>query len=382
MKRFNKKLIIPVLIFFIAIFTAIIIIYNHDFSAVEENPFSKSKINILITGSDTPVEGPARADTIILASIDLETANTGILSIPRDTKMRIPGYGLNKINASYAFGGIELVQETLEIFLEVPIDYYIGVDFEGFASIIDTLGGIELVVDDHLHYIDEAGDLHIDIPAGKQVLDGENALDYVRYRDPLFADLGRINRQQKFLKSTLQRIMKPDILFKLPALYGDIRQTVETNIPFQDITPFVKLLNGMELNQMQSETLPGEAQYINDINYWLVDHEKMGIVINSLIHSKEYIENSNYKVTILNGNGVSGTAGHLARKLNNYGFVIERIGNADHFDYKQTVIEYYNPRDKQVVASIRELLGGKAIKSEEEGQDIKIILGLDYFENK
>lgn len=384
MQRFSKSaLLVAGLILVIIIGFLLAFIFNTDFRALKLNPFKSSKLNILVIGYDSSINGPPRADTILLASIDLKTREVGVLSIPRDTRVSIPGHGVNRINAAHAFGGIDLTVQTLESFLNVPIDYYVETDFDGFARIIDAIGGVELTIKEPLHYVDKAGGLYIDLPAGRQKLNGEEALEYVRFREELKGDIGRIERQQKFLKAMVKSLLNPDIIVKLPAIYKETRKAVNTNIPIQDISPFIHLIKDMKMEQFKTVMLPGEPKYINGASYWIADREKLEILVNNLIRSKEYITNSRYQISILNGNGVPGLANRLASEIEKYGFKIGKVANADNFNYKQTLIKYFDTRDKKIALGIRRLIGGKivyqGIEEDEEKDNLEIVIGADYF---
>ncbi|MFI5359278.1 MAG: LCP family protein [Halanaerobiales bacterium] len=383
-KKVRNRFFIVGLILLIVISMLLIYFFKSDFWALRNNPFGSSKLNILVIGYDSSINGPPRADTIILASIDLERKEIGLLSIPRDTRVKIPGHGMNRVNASLAFGGIDLTLATLEDFLAVPIDYYVQTDFQGFARIIDAIGGVELDIKEPLKYVDRAGGVYIDLPAGRRVLNGKESLDYVRYREPVKGDIGRVERQQKFIKAMVKRVLSPDIIVKLPAIYNEIRQAVDTNIPVQDITPFMRLITEMDLRRMETVTLPGEPQYINGASYWVPDNEETKILVNNLIRSKEYIKNGQYNLRIVNGNGVPGQAAKFASKMEKYGFNIHSLANASRYDYLTTEIHYYDEANEEIAMKIKELIGGKLcfVETTEaepvgRGEDIQIILGAD-----
>lgn len=345
------------------------------------NPFQSSRLNVLVIGYDSSINGPPRADTIILGSVELKTGEIGVLSIPRDTRVDIPGYGINRINASHAYGGIELTSDTLEKFLDIPIDYYIETDFQGFARIVDAIGGVEINIKKPLHYTDEAGGLYIDLAAGKQVLDGTEALQYVRYRESTKGDIGRVERQQKFLKAMMKKIMRPDIIMKLPAIYKETRKTINTNIPLQDISPFIRYLKDIDLDRFKTVMVPGKPEYINGASYWIADEKELQIVVNNLIRSKEYIKNNQYNLAILNGNGLSGQAGEVAAEMEKYGFNVVEVGNADNFNYKTTLIKYFNKNERGLAGKIKKVIGGniKYIEQKnEENKFIEIIVGADF----
>jgi LCP family protein required for cell wall assembly len=373
------------LILLIFIICLIAFFFNDNFLALKNNSFKSTKLNVLVIGYDSLINGPPRADTIILASIDLKSKEIGLLSIPRDTRVSIPGHGVNRVNASHAFGGAKLTVKTLESFMNVNIDYYLETDFTGFARIIDALGGVSIDIEAPLHYVDKAGGLYINLPAGMQKLDGKKALQYVRYREPIKGDIGRVERQQKFLKAMFKRMLNPDIIIKLPGIYKEVKKAVNTNIPFQDISPFVHLLKDMDFNSIETVMLPGEPQYIDGASYWIADQEELAILVKNLILSKEYIRNSHYKLAIYNGNGVNGLAGSMAEEMKKYGFRVARIADADHYNYQTTLIRYFDEKNKRLALNINKLFDGKIEYIQKEGQntaDIEIILGADILEKE
>lgn len=385
MKRKPRNIIVfTAFIFLILLGIMLSFIMDTEFWALQNNPFRDSKLNILVVGYDSSINGPPRADTIILASIDLKSKEMGILSIPRDTRVKIPDYGMNRINATHAYGGIELTANTLESYLGVQIDYYLETDFQGFARIIDAIGGVEIEIKEPLNYVDKAGGLYIDLPAGKQVLNGDKSLQYVRYREEVKGDIGRVERQQRFIKAMVKRLLNPDIIIKIPAIYKETRNTVNTNIPLQDAGPFVWLIKDLKLENLETVMLPGQPEYINGASYWIADRPQLDIVINNLIRSKEYIKNSQYQLTVLNGNGETGLATSISDELNKFGFKVSRVGNADHYNYQETLIRYFAEGDQKTASGIQQVLGGrieltKGSETKQHGA-ITIIIGKDYLE--
>jgi LCP family protein required for cell wall assembly len=119
------------------------------------------RINVLVIGSDNrPGETKARSDVLMVASFDQKTGRVAVVSIPRDTRVQIPGYGYNKVNAAYAFGGAKLSRQVVESLLGVEIPYYVATDFNGFKDIIDTLGGVTIDVEQRMYYPEEGINLH------------------------------------------------------------------------------------------------------------------------------------------------------------------------------------------------------------------------------
>lgn len=400
-RKTGKKILLGCIFVILALISALISLYflsdSTDFSVFQRywTGFNRSKLNILVAGYDSNINGFPRADTLILVSIDLAEKKVGALSIPRDTRVRIPGRkGFEKINASHAYGGIELTKKTVEDFLDIPVDYYVVSDFNGFEEIIDILGGVEIDVEKELNYEDRAGGLFIHIPRGRQVLDGEKALQYVRYRGELLGDIGRIKRQQKFLKALSEQILQGGTVLKLPELVKEIRSAVTTNFTVNDILKLVKLLKDVKMQDVEMATLPGEPVYIPEDtpgyayggSYWIPKAEEAKLIVDSLIRSKEYLNNNKYTVGIYNGNGVKGLAHELAGKLSQCGYEVVFVGNAKHFDFPRTVI-YYNLESREGAVKINDLLKAELtatepetglLKSEGRPLDIAILLGKDY----
>ncbi len=171
----------------------------------------------LATGGEV---GDARTDTIMLVHIP-PSGRTTLVSLPRDSYVSIPGYGQDKLNASFAFGGAPLLTQTVEIATGLRIDHYAEIGFSGFASVVDALGGIDVCVpqaiDDPL-----AG---LDIPAGCQELDGPQALGFVRSRATALADIDRMNNQRLFLSALLEKATSPATLINPFALWPMARNT-------------------------------------------------------------------------------------------------------------------------------------------------------------
>jgi len=373
---------IALIIFLVILGVVIPFLWNEELSQISSSgPFKENKVNILAVGYDSNVNGPSRADTIILISLDVETNEAGLIFLPRDTYINSNKRNFTKLNSSHVYGGIELTQKTVEEMLKIDIDYYLETDFRGFEKIIDRLGGVNINVSHNLNYVDKAGGLYIDIPAGQQNLNGEEALEYVRYRDRR-GDIGRIERQQKFIDAVLERVLSPAIVTKVPGVIREVNDAVNTNIPLQDITPFLNTAKEINLSQLESKMLPGRPEYINGISYWIPDFEETEIMVDSLVRNKSYIKNKEYQLNILNGVGESGAASKTANLLEKYGFKIDNIGNADKYDYQSSVIEYYSKDDEKIASQIADLLGGKIEYVEDAEEDfdknIKVIVGAGY----
>ncbi len=241
--------------------------------------FSDKKFNILIVGVDhnDVIQDTGRSDAIILATIDIEKKDVFFLSIPRDSYVEIAGDGMDKINHAYSYGGLDLLIETVEQTLQVPVDYYAVTDFAGFESVVDTLGGVEINVDKRMYY--QTYDGLIDIEEGSQVLDGEKALQYVRYRHDELGDITRVSRQQQFLIALFNKMMAPENYDKLPQVVPELLSTIDTDMTKSQMLKVALMLKDISDEQIDSATLPGTFANIDSISYWQLDQRQCQALI-------------------------------------------------------------------------------------------------------
>ena len=228
---------------------------------------------VMIMGVDQRSDDVGRSDTLMVLSMDIKHDKAFLLSIPRDTRVYMAGNGYDKINHAYAFGGHELTKETVEALLDVPVDYYIIVDVHAFEQMIDAIGGVDIDIDKRMQYEDpwdDDGGLVIDLYPGRQHLNGEQAMEYVRYRDEE-GDIGRIGRQQKFMQALLDQAASPRMLFKLPALFEAVKSAVKTNLSTGELLRFAVMLKRVHAHELTAATLPGKPAFFQDISYWLPD---------------------------------------------------------------------------------------------------------------
>ncbi|MCB5950636.1 LCP family protein [Enterococcus sp. BWT-B8] len=187
--------------------------------------------NILILGSDTRGEDSGRADTIMVLQLDGPSGKLKLISFMRDTFVDIPGYETNKINAAYAYGGAELVRQTLAQNFGIDCKYYAKVDFQSFEKVIDSLfpGGVE---------IDSEKDLNldgVDIAQGNQKMDGHVLLQYARFRMDEEGDFGRVRRQQQVMTAVISQLKSPLVLIRTPESAGKLIGYMANNIPMSFI---------------------------------------------------------------------------------------------------------------------------------------------------
>jgi len=228
------------------------------------------KVNILLLGVDVRKGDRGRADTMIVASLDYLTNSVKVLSFPRDTRILIPGRGYDKANAAYAYGGPELAVEAVSSTLGIPIHYYISTDFGGLVKVVDRLGGLTITVDKPMKYDDPYQNLHINIKAGTQAMDGKTVLEYARYRSDPEGDIARVRRQQALIIEILKKAAQPGSWGTLPGLLQDLGEMVHSNISRLRMLPLgTALLLGAK--SAEARTLPGKASLVNGVWYWITE---------------------------------------------------------------------------------------------------------------
>ncbi|WP_019851117.1 LCP family protein [Desulfitobacterium sp. PCE1] len=245
----------------------------------------KNRISVLLIGADQrPGEKSFNTDTIILATIDPKSARVSLLSIPRDTRVSIPGHKDIKINGVAPLTDLENLVDVVSDLVGIPISGYIQTNFNGFKKIIDTLGGITVDVEKNMYY--ETGDDedgYINLKKGLQKLDGSKALQYARFRNDALGDISRTARQQVVLKAVAGEMLKLSTLPKLPWLIPQLNEAVNTNLQLGDMLKIAKTAVKFKDVEIHTQTLPGSFHDMNGISYWDVDPEEVREVVSNLL---------------------------------------------------------------------------------------------------
>lgn len=234
-------------------------------------------LTVLLLGMDAREgEKNARTDTIIVMNVGEDGKRMSLLSIPRDTRVEIPGHGVDKINAANVYGGPELAMETVSDLIGVPVEYYVLTNLNGFKEIVDTLGGVTLEVEKNMYHreISTGGKYDINLKAGVQRLDGDKALQYVRYRSDGLGDINRTQRQLKFLTALAEEVMQTGTIAKLPKLIPQIYRHVDTNLKLAQLISLARTARDLDDVKIVTQTLPGRFYDTRGGSYWLVDEDQ------------------------------------------------------------------------------------------------------------
>lgn len=292
-KKFFKAFFISLLIFSI-LWTGIIYKLINDEAEYTGNFIqriikSPDEITFLLLGVDTNdgSKSGSRTDTMMLFKVDKKTGKISVLSIPRDTRTRIRGRAQeDKINHAHAYGGPELSVKAVKDLLGIELEYYVKVDYQIVKEFVDLIGGVEVDVP-----MDIKG---TNIKKGVQVLNGEQALQFLRFRKGYQdQDLGRIRAQQQFIKAAAKQTLKVSNVGKIPQMIKSYYNNIETNIPLDLILKFAASAKDYDLDGMKMATLPGKPAYINGISYFICDEEQAEILVKELFEDDQVVYNQN-----------------------------------------------------------------------------------------
>ena len=275
-------------------------LYNDlDASAIFQN---QNIINVLVFGMDrnTAREDDYsifRPDTIMLASVDIETQKINIISIPRDS--RVPIYsrgGSDKINSCFYYGslpyetdaemlqgGLDCLKGTVsELFNGIPIHYYVGVDMDGVPAIIDELGGVYTDVHTDIYKHNSSKLL---VEEGERTLTGKEFINYARCRDYVLGDIDRVSVQQKLIKALFKELVSFDSLLKLPKVISQTFDIMITDMEFKQMASLAYSVKDFSSEDLNTATVPGNFQNLNKVSYWKVNEYALDELVDEMYSS-------------------------------------------------------------------------------------------------
>jgi LCP family protein required for cell wall assembly len=360
----------------------------------------------LLIGSDGRPAGSAikgaRSDTLMVARVDPQKKTVLLVSIMRDSRVNIPGYGMNKINAAYSFGGTQLALETVRQLTGLPITKYIDVGFTGFETIVDAMGGVWFNVPEYINGVpngETSAKARHDriLQKGYQKLDGLQALTFVRERHQ-FAnqDYTRVKDQQAFLKALAKQALQIGNVLNAPQIINAVADDVNTNMSLTELADLVIQMKGLKDTDFQTATLPSSATSINGVSYVIIDQAGMKTMFARMQAGGPLVPGaktapstaavagpapSTISLTIRNGAGVPGLATRAAAFFTSRGFKISDTGNANQYVYGQTLI-VYKPSTESKAAAVAKALGYGTVTPAAGmytfNGDILVVVGKDW----
>lgn len=252
----------------------------------QSDPKFDGYTNILILGVDDSTE--QNADTILLLSFSNETGKSRIIAIPRNTWISSGGYS-GQIGALYSSGGAGKIVREVSALLGIPVHQYIIIDMATFVELIDVLGGLDIYVEEKMDYDDPESGLSIHIGQGYQHLSGQDVQKYLRYRGEKLGDVGRVQRQQKFIKALYAKVLQLDTIPKLPAIADIFRNRMETSAEIFDSAHLANVLRKMSSDPPTTLMLPGTE---NADGAWIVNSAELQTRIAELFPMQDIVPKS------------------------------------------------------------------------------------------
>jgi LCP family protein required for cell wall assembly len=361
------------------------------------------RINILILGCDE-LEFAKHADVIMLLSYEPRTGFLDVLSIPRDTKVpcskELSWRGYRKISEIYAmvYKRSNVISEAclfsekaIEDLLEMEIPFYLQINYQGVVDIVDAIGGIMVSIDEPMDYDDNRGNLHIHFTVGEKRLNGSEVLKYVRFRESILGDRGRIERLHRLLKLLTAKLRDARILLKFPQIYSNVRANIWTNLSFWDFLALANEVRGFDYKNLRIQSLPGRSEYIRGVDYWVLDKEMseevVQVIMNSYtvggkagppVYSGEKLDRI-VKVEVWNATNRKDLAYDVQRRLRQYGIDAVRWGNFGICKKYTTVIDRLG--DIELAHKVARMVGSSVVKTDIDKTgivDLSIVLGDDF----
>jgi len=313
--------------------------------------------NLVIFGSDARnPDQNGLTDTIIVARIDPEEREIWMVSIPRDTRVELPGHGVHKINAAYVFGGTNLAIQAVEDVSGQEIDHFITVNFWGFEEIVDSMGGVKIDVPQAIN--DRRADFTPDgsasvIAPGPQILNGAHALTFVRHRGYADGDIGRTHAQQLFFRALLEQITDVPVT-QMPGIANSLADNVRTSFTPIELMQVGRSMSGVRSESFFTTTLPGEWRspfiWIDEAEAAVI-WERFGVSSFEPSEEEEGEEEesslvpSDINMTVRNGTTRVGIGREAAAIMRARGFIVDDIGNTDNQAvYDENMVVYRDNR--------------------------------------
>ena len=356
---------------------------------------SGDDLTFLIVGSDSRAglddldnfgsAGGQRGDVVMLVRLNQASSTAQMLSIPRDLWVDIPGHSKNRVNAAYAFGGPSLMVETIKQNLNVEVNHYVEIDFVGFAALVDELGGIDVA----FPYAARDSKSGLDVDAGNQTLNGDMALAYARSRKYQehqngswvsvdANDIGRTTRQQDVIRGILSKLKRPASITDAGNIASAMAEhmTIDSNLATSSVAALAWGFKGILAGGIDGATLPTSGATKDGKSVVLVSEPDAGTMLANFRAGVPLAEKQ-LRLLVLNGTGVVGAAGEMSRTLENNGFIVGSIGDAETSGYAKTVviIPDTNSDGERIVNALG--FGVVQVGIVDNGYDAVVITGAD-----
>lgn len=357
----------------------------------------RHRVTLLFLGSSLETAGSQdltakgirnRADTLMVVSLDPTAKQVGILSIPRDSRVEIPGVGLTKVAECSFFGGPTTCVKVVESLLHVPIDYYAFLGMFQLPKLVDDLGGLTLDIPQTEQY--EAGQpLGINLPQGVHHLNGQQVLEFVRFRNSSEGDITRIQQQQAVVRALVAKLLRPSEIPRWPTIARDALQAVSsTNLSLNQLLALGLAVRQIPLSAIRYGTLPGHGSVHLDpyahqrLDYWSLDPRLIPVLVQNVLLGQSLTPTARQalKVEVASGTASLAPAQSYADWLRQQGYDVVGVGWANHASHRRSEITN-TTGDRSLGPTLAQPLGPTVetfTPYHTSGWDVRVVVGADY----
>lgn len=329
------------------------------------------------------------SDTMLLIRFDPRDEKLTVLSIPRDTRTWVDGLGTTKINEANYYGGPALSARSISDLLgDVSIDRYVRINVQGVEKLIDALGGVTVNVPKEMRYQDDSQHLYINLQPGEQKLDGDKAMQFLRFRYDEYGDVGRVQRQQMLMRALVEQSLDPKTIARIPKILSVIQSHVDTNLSVEELVALVGFASQVDHASNQMLMLPGEFSSPSEfeLSYWLPNYQRIDEIVDQYFRygssSQAAISPSYLRIAIQDSTHRSSAVDRLMDQLYDGGYTDLEVGDRmqERLDTTQVIAQQGDIASAEMV---QRYLGFGEVRVESTGtlqSDITIKLGQDWLE--
>jgi LCP family protein required for cell wall assembly len=372
---------------------------SNSINVMASSPSKDEAVNILLAGVDIGSNNSGdtikrdttkKANSIVLLHYEPTNKNLKIISIPRDTMIKIDSKR-QKINMSNSVDGPKYLVNNVQTLMNTKINYYVQLDYSAFRNIIDSLGGIDVNIDKKMNYDDNVQNLHIDFNKGVTHLNGEKAEQYFRWvknnasKDLDGDDLERIRNQHTVMDAVIKKFSRFSTVFKYPSIISAVSKNVETNMSPNQIMKYARTFSNLKSQNISITTAKGLNATVEDEKYYLIDTagNSSNLSKDKTVNKADEINKANLKIDIQNGTDKNGLAKNYKTALNKKGFTNITTGNVAKKPVNLTKVTFYGVDENKLI-QIKNSMGDfiktdnyELIPQKSSTHQVVIVLGND-----
>ncbi|MDD3223828.1 MAG: LCP family protein [Clostridium sp.] len=352
-------------------------------------PKNNENVNILVTGVTARGNQSKETNSIVLFHYEPQTKKLKVVSVPRDSLIKVDGKN-QKLRTANSVDGPKFIVSSVQNLMNIKVNYYVQLDYDSFKNIMNSLGPVEVNVNSNMNYDDSAQKLHINLQKGPQQLNAEKAEEYYRWvknndgKGLADGDLGRIKNDQQYIESAMSKAGRLSTIVKYPSIISSISKNIESNMTTNEVIKYARLFSHVNKSNVSFVTASGIDLTIDgEDKYYIMNNSKNAEILNNSKESKYTSYEASLKVDVLNGTEKNGFAKECKTVLNDRGFKTVTTGNAPKKPVDATKVTFYG-LDQSKIAQIKDDMGSSVnsndyelVNEKSSKYDVVVVLGND-----